>query len=103
MGGGDEQEAWRAAVRAEALIGVGRAEEATETAAWAAEIARERELLWSLPLALLALARARLAGGQGGAREALDEAAAMADRDRRAGRPSTRSRKTAANSPRRGG
>jgi class 3 adenylate cyclase len=77
-GGGDEQEAWRAAVRAEALTGVGRAEEATVTAAWAAEIARKRELLWSLPLALLALARARAAGGQGGAREALDEAAELA-------------------------
>ncbi|MGC1853454.1 MAG: adenylate/guanylate cyclase domain-containing protein, partial [Solirubrobacterales bacterium] len=46
-GGGDEQEAWRAAVRAEALTGVGRIEEATETAVWAAEIARKRELLWS--------------------------------------------------------
>jgi predicted ATPase/class 3 adenylate cyclase len=77
-GGGDEQEAWRAAVRAEALTGVGRAEEAAEIAAWAAEIARERELRWSLPLALLALARARVAGGLGGAREALDEAAEVA-------------------------
>jgi class 3 adenylate cyclase/tetratricopeptide (TPR) repeat protein len=77
-GGGDEQEAWRAAVRAEALSGVGRVEEAAEIAAWAAEIARKRELLWSLPLALLALARARLAGGQDGAREALDEAAEVA-------------------------
>jgi class 3 adenylate cyclase len=77
-GGGDEQEAWRAAVRAEALTGVGRAEEAAVTAAWAVEIARKRELLWSLPPALLALARARAAGGQDGAREALDEAAELA-------------------------
>jgi predicted ATPase/class 3 adenylate cyclase len=77
-GGGDEQEAWRAAARAEALTGVGRAEEAAEIAAWAAEIARKRELLWSLPLTLLALARARTAAGAGGARGALDEAAAVA-------------------------
>ncbi len=77
-GGGDEQEAWRAAVRAEALTGVGRAEEAAEIAAWAAEIARKRELRWSLPLALLALARARTAAGAEGARETLDEAAAVA-------------------------
>ncbi len=77
--GGDEQEAWRAAGQAEALTGVGRAEEAAEIAAWAAEIARKRELRWSLPLALLALARARTAAGAGGAREALDEAAAVAE------------------------
>jgi class 3 adenylate cyclase/tetratricopeptide (TPR) repeat protein len=77
-GGGDEQEAWRAAARAEALTGVGRAEEAAEIAAWATEIARRRELLWSLPLALLALARARTAAGVEGAREALDEAATVA-------------------------
>ncbi|HEX6752160.1 MAG TPA: adenylate/guanylate cyclase domain-containing protein [Solirubrobacterales bacterium] len=79
MDGGDEQEAWRAAVRAEALRGVGRAKEAVELAAWAAEVARERELLWSLPLALLALGRARAAAGEPGAREALDEAAAVTE------------------------
>ncbi len=78
MDGGDEQEAWRAAVRAQALTGVGRAEEALQLAAWAAEIARKRELLWSLPLTLLALGRARAATGREGAREALDEAAAIA-------------------------
>jgi adenylate cyclase len=77
MDGGDEQEAWRAAVRAEALNGVGRTGEAIELAAWAAEVAAKRELRWSLPLALLALARARTAGGQEGAREALDEAAVI--------------------------
>ncbi len=79
MDGGDEQEAWRAAVRAEALTGVGRTKEAIELAAWAAEVARERELLWSLPLALLALGRARAAAGEPGAREALDEAAAVTE------------------------
>jgi adenylate cyclase len=78
MEGGDELEAWRAAVRAEALTGVGRAEDAVEVAARAAEIARKRELLWSLPLTLLALGRARAAAGQDGVREALDEAAAIA-------------------------
>jgi class 3 adenylate cyclase/tetratricopeptide (TPR) repeat protein len=78
MDGGDEQEAWRAAVRAEALTGVGRPEEAIELASWAAEIARKRELRWSLPLTLLALARARIATGHKGAREVLDEAAAVA-------------------------
>jgi class 3 adenylate cyclase/tetratricopeptide (TPR) repeat protein len=78
MDGGDEQEGWRAAVRAEALTGVGRPEEAIELAGWAAEVARKRELLWSLPLALLALGRARAAAGVDGAREALDEAAAVA-------------------------
>ena len=78
MDGGDEQEAWRAAVRAEALNGLGRAHEAHELAAWAADVARRRELRWSLPLALLALGRACAATGKGGAREALDEAAAVA-------------------------
>jgi adenylate cyclase len=80
MGGGDEQEAWRAALRAEALTGVGRAEEAEEIAAWATGVARGRELFWSLPLALLATGRARAALGRDDAREPLDEAAALAER-----------------------
>jgi adenylate cyclase len=79
MGGGDEQEAWRAALRADALTGVDRAEEAEELAAWAAEVARKRELLWSLPLSLLAQGRARAALGRDDAREPLDEAAALAE------------------------
>ncbi len=78
MDGGDELEAWRAAVRAEALTGLGRTGEAAEIAAWGAEVAARRELRWSLPLALLALARARAAAGEDGAHEALDEAAAVA-------------------------
>jgi tetratricopeptide (TPR) repeat protein len=78
MVGGDELEAWRGAVRAEALTGVGRVNEAAEVAARAVEIARKRKLLWSLPLALLALGRARAALGQEDARDALDEAAAVA-------------------------
>jgi len=78
MDGGDEQEAWRAAVRAQALAGVGRADEAVELATWAVKVARARELRWSLPLALLALGRARAAADQDDAHEALDEAAAVA-------------------------
>ena len=80
MGQGGEQQAWRAAVRANALTGVGRADEAVELAQWASGIARERGILWTLPLALRALAGARMAAGQEGAREALDEAAEVARR-----------------------
>jgi adenylate cyclase len=80
MDNGGEMEAWRATIRAEALIGVGRIEEAVELAQWASEIARERGMLWSLPLALQVLALARAAGGLEGAGEALGEAAAIAER-----------------------
>ncbi len=79
MEGGDEQEAWRAAVRAEALTGVGRLSEAIELATWAVEVAHARELRWSLPLALLALGHGLIAAGDSeAAREALDEAASIA-------------------------
>jgi class 3 adenylate cyclase/tetratricopeptide (TPR) repeat protein len=78
MDNGGEMEAWRAALRAEALTGVGRAEEAIALAEWAADIAEERGMLWSLPLALLAAGRARIAAGHEGAREALDQAAEIA-------------------------
>jgi class 3 adenylate cyclase/tetratricopeptide (TPR) repeat protein len=77
---GDEMEAWRAALRAEALTGVGRAEEAVALAEWASDVARERGMLWSLPLALRDLALARDAAGVEGARGALAEAAAVAER-----------------------
>jgi class 3 adenylate cyclase/tetratricopeptide (TPR) repeat protein len=80
MDNGGEMEAWRAAVRAEALIGVGRAAEAAELAQWASEIARERGMLWSLPLTLYALGLARIAAGLEGAGAALDEAAEIAER-----------------------
>jgi class 3 adenylate cyclase/tetratricopeptide (TPR) repeat protein len=79
MKGGGEMEAWRAAVRAEALTGVGRAREALELAEEAARIARERGMRWALPTALLATARAREAAGEDGVREALDEATAVAE------------------------
>ncbi len=77
--GGDEMECWRAGLKAEALIAVGRAEEAVELAQWASDVARERGMLWSLPLTLQALALARDAVGRDGAREALEEAAAVAE------------------------
>jgi adenylate cyclase len=78
--GGDEMECWRAALRAEALTGVDRAAEAAELAEWASDVARQRGMLWSLPLALQALALARDRAGREGAEEALDEAAAVAER-----------------------
>jgi hypothetical protein len=46
----------------------------------AAESARANGILWALPRALLALGRARAAAGQPKAREALDEATAVAER-----------------------
>ncbi|HEU4736489.1 MAG TPA: adenylate/guanylate cyclase domain-containing protein [Solirubrobacterales bacterium] len=77
---GDEMETWRAGLRAEALVGVGRAEEGLELAEWATEAARKRGMLWSLPLDLQALAIARTANGRDGATAALDEAAEIAER-----------------------
>jgi len=79
MDNGGEMEAWRAALRADALAGVGRAEEAIAVAESAARIASERGMRWALPLTLLATARARDAAGEDGVREALDEAAAVAE------------------------
>jgi class 3 adenylate cyclase/tetratricopeptide (TPR) repeat protein len=78
MGTGGEMEAWRTHLRAKALLGVGRAEEALAAAERAADVARERGMRWTLPLALLALARARLATGREGALEALEEAERVA-------------------------
>ena len=76
--GGDEMEFWRAGLRAEALTGVGRVEEAIEVARKGSEGARERGMKWSLPLALRSLAIALDADGRDGAVEALDEAAEVA-------------------------
>ncbi len=75
---GDELEAWRTGVLAEALRGCDRAEEAIEVAERSAQVGRDRKLHWSLPLSLLALGRARLLAGRDGAREALDEGAELA-------------------------
>jgi class 3 adenylate cyclase/tetratricopeptide (TPR) repeat protein len=81
MGNGGEMEAWRGGIRAEALRGVGRTEEAVEVARWASGVARERRMHWPLPLALLALARAEAAADDAdAARSALDEGAAVARR-----------------------
>jgi adenylate cyclase len=82
VSGGDEMETWRAGLRAEALIGVGRAEEGLELAEWAAGVARERGMLWSLPLDLQAVAIARAATGREGVDAALDEAAEVAKKTR---------------------
>jgi class 3 adenylate cyclase/tetratricopeptide (TPR) repeat protein len=78
MGNGGEMESWRASLRAEALTGVGRLEDAMELAEGAAAVAHERGMRWAVPGCLLALGRARAAAGQEGAREALEEAAAAA-------------------------
>ncbi|HEX5984056.1 MAG TPA: adenylate/guanylate cyclase domain-containing protein [Solirubrobacterales bacterium] len=75
---GGEMEGWRAQLRAQALTGLGRTDEAIEAAEWAARISRERGLRWSLPLSLLALGRALNAAGREGAAEALDEAERVA-------------------------
>jgi len=81
MGGGGEMEVWRAGLRAEALTGLGRAEEAVAVAEEAIATAGERELLWSLSLASLALARAQAAGGdRPGALATLDETEAASRR-----------------------
>jgi adenylate cyclase len=76
---GDEMETWRAGLRSEALTGVGRAEEGLELAEWAAGIARERGMLWSLPLDLQAIAIARAVTGREGVGVALDEATEVAE------------------------
>jgi adenylate cyclase len=78
MGSGGETEAWRATLRARALLGIGRLEEALTQAEWAAGTARRREMGWQIPTALHALAQARAATGVAGVEEALDEAAATA-------------------------
>ena len=68
MGDGGEMEAWRGTLRARALLGVGRAEEALELAEWATAIARERGDALAAALALLALAQARRRGRRRGRR-----------------------------------
>ena len=78
MGNRGEMESWRAALRAEALTGVGRHEDAMELASGAANVAIERGMRWALPGCLLALGRARAAAGREDAREALEDAAAAA-------------------------
>jgi class 3 adenylate cyclase/tetratricopeptide (TPR) repeat protein len=74
MGTGGEAEGWRGALLAEALLGVGRVQEAVKRAAEAVSISREHDLNWGRPRALRTLARARLAAGEPGVDEVLDEA-----------------------------
>ena len=76
---GGEMEGWRSQLRAKALVGVGRTEEAVAEAEWAVRVSRERGLRWSLPIALLALGRARHAAGLVGAATALEEALEVAE------------------------
>jgi tetratricopeptide (TPR) repeat protein len=78
MGKGGEAEPWREALIAEALVGVGRGPEALERAERAANIARERGILWTLPRALRALDQARVAAGAPDWAEPLDEAEKLA-------------------------
>jgi adenylate cyclase len=79
MGAGGETEGWRACLRARALLGLERPDEALEEAEWAAATARRRGMNWQLPPALLVLAQALAATGEAGVAEALDEATAVAE------------------------
>ncbi len=80
MGSGGEVEAWRGCLRALALLGLGRDEEALAQIDAAVESARRRGLNWSLPSCLHAQAEIRAARGEPGVAEALDEATAVAQR-----------------------
>ena len=82
MDNGGEMAAWRAQMRAQALTGLGRAEEAIEVSEWAIATAREQGMLWAYPIANLALARALVAAGREGAEEALAEGARVARKTR---------------------
>jgi tetratricopeptide (TPR) repeat protein len=78
MGSGGETEAWRSTLRARALLGLERSDEALEEIEWAADTARRRGMGWQIPTALHTLAQARAAAGAPGVEEALDEGAAAA-------------------------
>jgi len=80
MNAGGEGEAWRGTLRARALLGAGRVEEALAQAEESTHIARERGMNWQLPSALLVLAQARRAAGSTGVEQALDEATAICER-----------------------
>jgi class 3 adenylate cyclase/tetratricopeptide (TPR) repeat protein len=80
MNDGGEGEAWRGTLRARALLGAGRAEEALEQAEAAVATSREREMHWQLPGALLTLAQARGATGTAGVGEALEQATTLCER-----------------------
>jgi len=78
MGNGGELEGWRGQLRARALVMVGRTDEGLELAERAARVAGERGMLWSYPVAMLTLARARAAAGAEGVEEAFEEAERVA-------------------------
>jgi class 3 adenylate cyclase/tetratricopeptide (TPR) repeat protein len=80
MGGPGESAGWRGTLRALALLGLGRTEEARKDAEEALERSRARGIGWQEPLALRALALVRAAAGEDGVAEALDEAAELARR-----------------------
>ncbi len=80
MGAGGEQECWRGTLKVWALLGLGRDEEALAQAERMVAIAREREMNWQLPSALLSLAQARRANCSDGVEEALDEATEICNR-----------------------
>jgi len=80
MNAGGEQEAWRGTIKVWALLGLGRDEEALAQAEQMTAIAREREMNWQLPSALLALAQARRATGSDGVEDVLDEATELCNR-----------------------
>jgi class 3 adenylate cyclase/tetratricopeptide (TPR) repeat protein len=78
MDNGGEMEGWRGQLRARALVLVGREDEALELAEQAARVARERGMLWSYPVAMLTLARARAAAGAEGVNAAFEESERVA-------------------------
>jgi class 3 adenylate cyclase/tetratricopeptide (TPR) repeat protein len=78
MDNGGEMEGWRGQLRARALVMVGREEEALAVAEEATRVSRERGMLWTYPVAVLTLARARAAAGVDGVEEAFEEAERVA-------------------------
>jgi len=78
MGSGGETEAWRSTLRARAMLGLGRTDEALKEAEWAANTAQRREMGWQIPTALHTLAQARAAASAPGVDETLDRAAEAA-------------------------
>jgi class 3 adenylate cyclase/tetratricopeptide (TPR) repeat protein len=78
MDGGGEMEGWRGQLHARILVQVGRVAEGLELAEHAARVSRERGMLWSYPVAMLTLARARAAAEADGVEEAFDEAEQVA-------------------------
>ena len=80
MNAGGEGEAWRSTMKARALLGLGRVEEAVEEARWAADTSRSRGMYWQLPTALHTLAQALAANGGEGIEAALEEATEVCER-----------------------